>query len=62
MCPDVGRAEENMKVHLVSSLNQNIHLDAYSTMHSGDSMAHLETVQDRLPCSICLDAGMFEVG
>ena len=47
---DVGMAEEDAKVHLVSALNQNTlaHLDTYVTMHGGDEMARLETVQDRL--------------
>ena len=49
---DMGIAEEDAKVHLVSVLNQDTlaHLDAYVTMHGGDEMAHLETVQDRLSC------------
>ena len=43
-------AEGDAKVHLVSVLNQHTLscLDAYITMHGGDKMAHLETVQDRL--------------
>ena len=43
-------AEEDAKVHLVFALNQGTltHLDAYVTMHGGDNMAHLETVQDLL--------------
>ena len=47
---DVGMAEEDAKVHLVSALNQDTlaRLDAYITMRGGDEMAHLETVQDRL--------------
>ena len=47
---DVGMAKEDAKVHLVSALNQDTLtcLDAYITMHSGDKMAHLETIQDRL--------------
>ena len=47
---DAGMAEEDAKVHLVSALNQDTltHLDAYVTMHGGDKMAHLETIQDRL--------------
>ena len=47
---DVGMAEEDAKVHLVLALNQDTlaHLDAYVTMHGGDKMAHLETIQDRL--------------
>ena len=47
---DVGMAEEDAKVYLVSALNQDTlaHLDAYVTMHGGDKMAHLETIQDRL--------------
>ena len=41
-------AEEDAKVHLVLVLNQNTlaRLDAYITMHHGDKMAHLETIQD----------------
>ena len=47
---DTGMAKEDAKVHLVSALNQDTlaHLDAYVTMHGGDEMAHLETIQDRL--------------
>ena len=47
---DVGMAEEDAKVHLVSVLNQDTlaHLDTYVTMRGGDEMARLETVQDRL--------------
>ena len=47
---DMGMAEEDTKVHLVSALNQDTLacLDAYITMHGGDEMAHLETIQDRL--------------
>ena len=47
---DMGMAEEDAKVHLVSALNQDTlaHLDAYFTMRGGDKMAHLETIQDRL--------------
>ena len=47
---DVGMAEEDAKVHLVSVLNQDTlaRLDAYITMRGGDEMAHLETIQDRL--------------
>ena len=43
-------AEEDTKVHLVSVLNQDTlaRLDTYVTMHGGDEMARLETVQDRL--------------
>ena len=49
---DVSMAEEDAKVYLVSVLNQDTlaRLDAYITMHGGDEMAHLETVQDRLHC------------
>ena len=41
---------EDAKVHLVSVLNLDTlaHLDAYITMHGGDEMAHLETIQDQL--------------
>ena len=41
-------AEEDAKVHLVLALNQDTltHLDAYITMHGGDKMACLETIQD----------------
>ena len=47
---DTGIAEEDAKVHLVLALNQDTlaRLDAYVTMHGGDEMARLETVQDRL--------------
>ena len=47
---DAGMAEEDAKVHLVSALSQDTltYLDAYVTMHGGDEMAHLETIQDRL--------------
>ena len=47
---DAGMAEEDAKVHLVSALNQDTlaRLDAYVTMHGGDKMARLETIQDRL--------------
>ena len=43
-------AEEEAKVHLVLALNQDTltHLDIYVTMHGGDKMARLETIQDRL--------------
>ena len=46
----MGMAKEDTKVHLVSALNQDTLtcLDAYVTMHGGDKMAHLETVQDWL--------------
>ena len=42
--------EEDAKVHLVSALNQDTLtcLDTYVTMHRGDKMTHLETIQDRL--------------
>ena len=44
--------KKDMKVHLVSALNQDTltHLDAYVTMHGGDEVTHLETIQDRLHC------------
>ena len=47
---DVGMAEEDMKIHLVSELNQDTlsHLDVYVNMRGGDEMAHLETIQNRL--------------
>ena len=47
---DTGMAGEDAKVHLVSALNQDTlaRLDAYVTMHGGDKMVHLETIQDRL--------------
>ena len=47
---DAGIAEEDAKVHLVSTLKQDTlaHLDAYITMHGGNKMARLETIQDRL--------------
>ena len=43
-------AEDNAKVHLVSALNQDTltHLNAYVTMHGGDKMSCLETIQDQL--------------
>ena len=43
-------AEDNAKVHLVSALNQDTltHLNAYVTMHGGDKMSRLETIQDQL--------------
>ena len=43
-------AKEYTKVHLVLALNQDTltRLDTYVTMHGGDKMAHLETIQDRL--------------
>ena len=43
-------AKENAKVHLVLALNQDTLtcLDTYITMHGGDKMAHLETIQDQL--------------
>ena len=49
---DTGMAGEDTKVHLVSALNQDTltRLDAYVTMHGGDKMARLETIQDRLRC------------
>ena len=48
--PDVGMAEEDAKVHLVSALNQDTlaHLDVYTTMCSSDKMARLETIHNRL--------------
>ena len=48
----MGIAKEDAKVYLVSALNQDTlaHLDAYITMHGGDKMAHLETIQDWLHC------------
>ena len=47
---DAGMAKEDAKVHLVLVLNQDTLtcLDAYVTMHGGDEMAYLETVQDWL--------------
>ena len=47
---DAGMAKENAKVYLVSALNQDtlVRLDAYVTMHGGNEMACLETIQDRL--------------
>ena len=49
---DAGMAKEDAKVHLVSALNQDTLtcLDTYITMHGGDKMAHLETIQDQLHC------------
>ena len=45
-------AKEDAKVQLVLALNQDTltRLDAYVTMHGGDVMARLETIQDRLHC------------
>ena len=42
--------KEKVKVYLVLVLNQDTlsRLDAYVTMHVGDKMAHLQTIQDRL--------------
>ena len=39
---DVGMAEEETKVHLISVLDQDTltHLDAYISMSGGDEMAH----------------------
>ena len=39
-----------LKVNLVSALNQDTLtcLDTYVTMHGGDEMARLETIQDQL--------------
>ena len=47
---DMGMAEEDAKVHLISALNQDTLTcpDAYVTMRGGDKMAHLETIQDWL--------------
>ena len=47
---DASMAKEDTKVHLVLLLNQDTLtcLDAYITMHGGDKMAHLETIQDWL--------------
>ena len=49
---DVGMAEEGVKTHLVWVVHQDTQtcLGAYGTIHSGDKMARLETVQDRLHC------------
>ena len=46
---DVGM-EKDAKVHLVLVLNQDTLscLDVYISMHGGDKMARLETIQDRL--------------
>ena len=46
----MGMAEEDAKVYLVLVLNQDTlsYLDTYVTIHSGDEMACLETIQDRL--------------
>ena len=43
-------AKKDAKVHLVLALNQDTltRLDAYVTMHGGDDIVHLETVQDRI--------------
>ena len=47
---DAGMTEEDMKVYLVSVLNQGslTHLDTYVTMCGVDKMARLETIKDRL--------------
>ena len=47
---DAGMAKEDAKFHLVLALNQETltHLDAYITMHGGNKIACLETVQDQL--------------
>ena len=49
---DVGMAKEDTKVHLVLALSQDTftRLDAYVTMHGGNKMAGLETIQDWLHC------------
>ena len=49
---DVGMAEGEEKVHLVSALNQDTlnHLDTYIIMHGGDKIARLETIQNGLYC------------
>ena len=49
---DAGMAKEDAKVHLVSVLNQDTltHLDTYITMHGGDKIVRLETIQDWLLC------------
>ena len=45
---DMGIAEEDTKVHLVSALNQDTltYLDAYITICGSDEIACLETIQD----------------
>ena len=50
LAQDAGMAKVDAKVYLVLVLNQDTlaRLDAYVTMHGGDEMAHLETVQDQL--------------
>ena len=61
---DVGMAEEDAKVHLVSALNQDTLacLDAYVTMHGGDKMACLENHPGQIaPHPLCLNAGILEV-
>ena len=47
---DAGMVKEDTKVHLVLVLNQDTlsHLDTYVTMHGGNEIVLLETVQDRL--------------
>ena len=47
---DVGMAEEDVKVHLVSAFNQDTlsQLDTYDTMCGGDKVTRLENIQDRL--------------
>ena len=61
---DMGIAEENAKVHLVSVLNQDTLtcLDAYITMHGGDEMAQPgDHPRLAAPGPIYLDAGIPEV-
>ena len=50
LAQDGGMAEEDAKVHLILSLNQDTlsHLNAYVTMHGVDEMACLKPIQDRL--------------
>ena len=47
---DADIAQEDAKVHLVLALNQDTlnFLDAYVTMHGGNEMSRLETIQDWL--------------
>ena len=49
---DAGVIKQDAKVHLVSVMNRDTltRLDTYVTMHGGNEMAHLETIQDRLGC------------
>ena len=61
---DVGMAEEDAKVHLVSVLNQDTlaRLDAYVTMRGGDKDGPPGNRPGQIaPRPLCLDAGILEV-